>query len=84
MNATTQATNPAASATPARASTKAAIAAQNPNLPRLAYSIKEVGVMLGLSYPSVYRLVQRGLLKSSDALRHKIIPAAEVERFLRS
>jgi excisionase family DNA binding protein len=84
MNATNQITNPAASVIPARASTKAAAAAQNPHLPRLAYSIKEVGVMLGLSYPSVYRLVGKGLLKSSDALRHKLIPASEIERFLKS
>jgi excisionase family DNA binding protein len=55
----------------------------HPSLPKLAYSVKETAQMLGVSNKSVYRLIQRGLLKSSLALRHKRIMLAEIERFLK-
>jgi DNA-directed RNA polymerase specialized sigma24 family protein len=51
---------------------------------KLAYSPEEVAIILGLCRDSVYRLLRRGLLRSSSALRHKIIPHAELERFLKS
>lgn len=51
-------------------------------LPRLAYTMQETANMLGVSYISVHRLLQRGLLKSSSALRHKMIPMREIQRFL--
>ncbi len=38
---------------------------------------------LGVSYQTVYRLLKRGLIRSSSALRHKLIPVTEIERFLR-
>jgi excisionase family DNA binding protein len=50
--------------------------------PRLAFSLNETAEMLGLSYITVYRLVQRGKLKSSGAIRHKLIAKTEIERFL--
>ena len=53
-------------------------------LPRLAFTMRETAEILGLSYISVQRLVARGLLKSSSALRHKIIPRTEIERFLKA
>ena len=53
-------------------------------LPRLAYTMQETADILGISYISVHRLLKRGLLKSSTALRHKLIPASEIERFLES
>lgn len=53
-------------------------------LPRLAYTMKETAEMLGLSYITVHRLIKRGLLRSSKALRHKLIPATEIEKFLKS
>lgn len=53
-------------------------------LPRLAYTMQETADMLGVSYITVHRLLKRGLLKSSTALRHKLIPASEIERFLKS
>jgi hypothetical protein len=53
-------------------------------LPRLAYTMREAAAMLGISYISVHRLLKRGLLRSSTALRHKVIPATELERFLKS
>jgi excisionase family DNA binding protein len=51
-------------------------------LPRLAYSLDETAQILGVSKITVYRLLERGLLKSSTAMRHKLIPVTEIERFL--
>ena len=53
-------------------------------LPRLAYTMSETAKMLGVSYITVHRLLKRGLLHSSQALRHKLIPASEIERFLKA
>ena len=50
--------------------------------PKLAYSMQETADILGLSYITVHRLLKRGLLRSSNALRTKIIPHSEIERFL--
>jgi excisionase family DNA binding protein len=52
-------------------------------LPRLAFTMQETADILGVSYKTVHRLLQRGLLKGSRALRHKIIPRTEIERFLK-
>ena len=51
--------------------------------PRLAYSMRETSEMLGVSYITVHRLLKRGRLRASDALRNKVIPKSEIERFLR-
>lgn len=53
-------------------------------LPRLAYTMEETAKILGVSYITVHRLLKRGLLRSSSALRHKLIPGSEIERFLKS
>ena len=53
-------------------------------LPRLAYTMEETAQILGVSYITVHRWIKRGLLRSSSALRHKLIPTAEIERFLKS
>lgn len=52
-------------------------------LPRLAYTMEETAEILGVSYITVHRLLKRGLLRSSTALRHKLIPMTEIQRFLR-
>jgi hypothetical protein len=52
-------------------------------LPRLAFSMRETAKIIGVSYITVHRLLQRGLLKSSSACRHKMIPKIEIERFLK-
>jgi excisionase family DNA binding protein len=52
-------------------------------LPRLAYTVEETAEALGVSKVSVYRLIERRLLKTSLALRRKLISRAEIERFLR-
>ena len=54
----------------------------NESLPRIAYSINEVAQMMSVCPRTVRRLISRGLLKKSKALRHIRIPAAELERFL--
>lgn len=53
-----------------------------PAMPRLAYSVKEAADLLGVSEKSIRRLIDRGLLKASRALRHLLIPKKEIERFL--
>ena len=55
-----------------------------PAVPRLAYSMREAAEALGVSYISMHRLIKRGLIMSSSALRTKLIPAAELQRFLES
>jgi len=55
---------------------------QNP-LPRLAYTMRETAQILGVSYITVHRLLKRGKLRASDAIRNKVIPHTEIERFLR-
>lgn len=50
---------------------------------KLAYTLAELSVELGISKVSIYRLEARGLLKSLPYLRTKIYTRAEVEKFLR-
>ena len=50
---------------------------------RLAYSLKETAAMLGICDKSVRRLIHRGLIRPSRALRHILIPKTEIECFLR-
>jgi excisionase family DNA binding protein len=66
----------------------AATTSQNPTantdpLPRLAYTMRETAEILGVSYITVHRLLKRGKLRASDAIRNKVIPRTEIERFLR-
>jgi len=49
---------------------------------RELFSVSEVSKMFSISNKSVYRLLARGLLKSSSALRHKRISRASIEAFL--
>ncbi len=56
---------------------------ETPALPRLAYTMQETADILGVSYITVHRLLKHGLLKCSSAVRHKLIPASEIERFLK-
>ena len=51
-------------------------------VPRLAYSLGETAEILGVSPATVRRLLLRGLLRSSNALRTKLIARKEIERFL--
>lgn len=49
---------------------------------RLAFGVRETAQMLGISEKSVRRLIARGLLKPSKALRHHLIDQREILRFL--
>jgi excisionase family DNA binding protein len=49
---------------------------------RMFYSVSEVAAMFNISNKSVYRLLERGLLKSSSALRHKRISWASIQEFV--
>jgi DNA-directed RNA polymerase specialized sigma subunit len=53
-------------------------------LKRMAYTLEETAQILGISYISVWRLTKRGMLKTSSALRTKIVPVSEIEKFLRN
>ena len=57
--------------------------ASPPKIEPLAFTLRQTAAMLNVSYISAHRLVQRGLLKSSSALRTKLISKSEIERFLR-
>lgn len=48
---------------------------------RVFYTVAEVSHLFGISQKSVYRLLDRGLLKSSSALRHKRIPQSSIDEF---
>ncbi len=49
-----------------------------------ALKLKDAARYLGgVSQTSVRRLIQRGLLKPNRALRHVLIPVAELDRFIR-
>ena len=50
---------------------------------RLGYTVKQTAELLGVGNETVYRLLKRGLLRSSSALRTKVIPRTEIERFLK-
>jgi excisionase family DNA binding protein len=71
----------------AEASEEKATATHNPTdnagLPRLAFTMKETAQILGVSYITVHRLLKRGKLRASDAIRNKVIPRTEIEKFLR-
>lgn len=54
-----------------------------PDVARLALSREEAAAALGVSVPTLDRLVQRGLLRPSRALRRPLFPVPEIERFLR-
>ena len=43
--------------------------------------MRETAKVLGVSYITVHRLLQRGLLRSSLATGTKLIPRKEIERF---
>ncbi|MHB1307815.1 MAG: helix-turn-helix domain-containing protein [Limisphaerales bacterium] len=59
------------------------IPSPNPDSIRLAYSLQETAQMLGVCDKSVRRLILRGLIRPSRALRHLRIPKDEIDRFLR-
>jgi excisionase family DNA binding protein len=54
-----------------------------PPVERLAYSVQEAADMFGVHYFSIYRLIQRGKLKTCRALRGKLlVPRTELLKLL--
>lgn len=51
---------------------------------RRVYTVGEVSDILQVSAKTVYRLVARGLLKKSNALRHLRISAESLEAFIKN
>ena len=52
-------------------------------LQRDAFTMRETSQKLGISYITMHRLVKRGLIKPSTALRIKLFSQREIDRFLR-
>lgn len=51
---------------------------------QLFYTVSEVCKMLKVDRKTVYRLIDRGLLKVSSAIRHKRIYAESLAEFIRT
>jgi hypothetical protein len=51
-------------------------------VPKLGYTRREAAMVLGISVESLDRLVGRGLLRPSRALRRPLFTLSELERFL--
>lgn len=50
----------------------------------LVYTVEEVAAVLKISTKSVRRLLSRGFLSSSNALRKILIPRQQLEAFLKA
>jgi excisionase family DNA binding protein len=48
----------------------------------MCYSMHEVASALGVSYATVWRLVQRGQLRRVKGLRHVYVAKSELDRFI--
>ena len=48
----------------------------------VVYTVPEVAAILKISEKSVYRLIERNVLKSCCDLRHKRVSKRELERFI--
>ena len=55
---------------------------RGPTLEPLTYSVAETAQVLGVSMPTVYRLIVRRLLRPLPHLRHKRIPKRQVLAFI--
>ena len=51
---------------------------------KLVFTVPEAAELLGVSEKSIYRLIERGLLRSAGGMRHKRITPAEIERYLKA
>lgn len=67
---------------PKREEKPAAPKPPEPQKVKLAYTVQQLSEELGLSPVTIYRLEQRGLIRSSRAVRRKIYAHTEVQRFL--
>ncbi len=61
---------------------KITLPAANSQDARVAYTIRETSKKLGVSTKSIRRMIYRGLLPTSKALRKILIPAQAVDNFM--
>ena len=54
----------------------------NDRFKRLSYTKAEAAALLGISMPTLDRIVRRGLIKPSRALRRPLFSRRQLERFL--
>lgn len=66
---TSEATSPAPETTP---------------IARLTYSVEESATALGVSKPTIYRLLARRILRPVPGIRHKRIPCQQIRRLVSS
>lgn len=50
----------------------------------LCYTLQDAADLINCSYLTVWRLVHRGLINTVPHIRTKLIPRAELERFINS
>jgi excisionase family DNA binding protein len=62
----------------------ARVAQAMPPLETLTYSVAEAAFVLGVSHPTVYRLIARRLLKPLPGLRHKRLAKRQVHAYINS
>ena len=72
------------SETSSSALTAAVVDPTRPPLETLTYSVTETARVLGVSLPTVYRLIARRLLKPLPGLRHKRVSKRQVLAFINS
>ena len=56
----------------------------SPPVERLTYSVDESAAALGVSKPTIYRLVARRLLRPVPGIRHKRIPVRQIQALVQS
>jgi excisionase family DNA binding protein len=62
----------------------AEVAQPAPSLETLTYSVTETAHVLGVSLPTVYRLIARRLLKPLPGLRHERVSKRQVLAYVNS
>jgi excisionase family DNA binding protein len=72
------------SETSSSAPTAAVVDSTRPPLETLTYSVTETAHVLGVSLPTVYRLIARRLLKPLPGLRHKRVSKRQVLAYINS
>jgi len=56
--------------------------AVTPPIARLTYTVDEAAAAIGVSKPTIYRLIVRGHLRPVPNLRHKLIPCEQVRLYV--
>jgi excisionase family DNA binding protein len=56
--------------------------ASNNSIAPLTFSVEETGIALGVSKPTVYRLIKRRILRPVPGIRRKRIPRSQVWRYV--